>query len=50
MEILCQRKLRRNNVGNVEGISCWKCLGGRMLRVVDAWGIGQNGQVITLKK
>ena len=32
------------------GQSCWKCLGGRMLRVIDAWGIGQNGQVITLKK
>ena len=34
----------------VEGIRDWKCLGGRMLRVIDAWGIGQNGQVITLKK
>ena len=42
----------------VEKKQCWKCRGhkllemfsGRTLRAVDAWEIGQNGQVITLKK
>ena len=40
--ILWWKRLRRNNVINVEGIMCWKCLGEIMLLVVDALLIGKK--------
>ena len=38
------KKLRRNNVGNVDAGECLNYIGGKMLLAIFAWDIGKAGQ------
>ena len=44
------KKLRRNNVENVDAGECLNCTGEKMLHAIFAWGIGKAGLEKILRK
>ena len=44
------KKLRKNNVGNVDAGECLNCTGEKMLHAIFAWGIGKAGLEKILRK